>query len=102
MEGDRKVWGVVEEYNKFDFLSTEEYWQGIKAWITVSTSMFIEKKKIQFVPAVAETLSSTDTLNTSVGKYRRYKCKDCGSELKSRFSELTKEKRASLKTGTVR
>jgi hypothetical protein len=102
MEGDKKVWPVVEKYNKFDVLSTEEYWQGIKAWDnSVNFNVYREEED-----TVCTCGSRNFKLNgfsyTSVGKYRRYKCKDCGSELKSRFSELTLEKRRSLKTGTVR
>jgi hypothetical protein len=102
MEGDKKVWSVVEKYNKFDVLSTEEYWHTIKPWDnSVNFNVYREDED-----TVCTCGSKNFKLNgfsyTSVGKYRRYKCKDCGSELKSRFSELTLEKRKSLKTGTVR
>lgn len=102
MEGDRKVWGVVEEYNKFDVLSTEEYWQGIKAWDNSINFNVYREEEDTVCTCGSRNFKFNGHSYTSVGKYRRYKCKDCGSELKSRFSELTKEKRASLKTGTVR
>jgi hypothetical protein len=103
MAGEKKVWPVIEKYNKFDVLSTEEYYtDNLRAWDnSINFNVYREAED-----TVCTCGSKNFKLNgfsyTSVGKYRRYKCKDCGSELKSRVSELTKEKRASLKIGTVR
>jgi len=102
MSGDKKVWPVVEKYNKFDVLSTEEYWDNIKAWDNSINFNVYRDEEDTVCTCGSKNFKLNGFSYTSVGKYRRYKCKDCGSELKSRFSELTLEKRKSLKTGTVR
>ena len=102
MNGNQSAWKEMEKYNKFDVLATEELYTKIRAWDnSINFNVYREEEDM-----VCTCGSKNFKLNgfsyTSVGKYRRYKCKDCSSELKSRFSELTLEKRKSLKTGTVR
>jgi len=103
LAGDEKTWPVIEKYNKFDVLSTEEYYiENLRPWDNSINFNVYHDEEETICTCGSKNFKLNGFFYSSVGKYQRYKCRDCGSELKSRFSSLSKEKRTSLKTGTVR
>lgn len=103
LKDNLKAWKEMEKYNKYDVLSLEELYDNLIPWDnSVNFNLYHDDHT-----TVCTCGSSDFVLNghtyTSTGKFRRYRCKKCGSELKERNSVLTgTPKLKSLKTGTSR
>lgn len=97
-----QAWKEMEKYNKYDVLSLEELYYKLIPWDnTINFNVYSDS-----VETVCTCGSSDFDYNgfyyTNAGKYRKYRCAVCGSELRSKTNLLSKDKRKSLKTGTVR
>jgi hypothetical protein len=102
LEGDKKVWKVIEKYNKFDVLSTEEFWDSIKAWDnTVNFNLYTDGDELT-CSCGSTSFMSKGYYYTAVGKYSRHRCNSCGSEVRGVTNLLTQEKKKSLKRGAIR
>lgn len=102
LAGNIKAWKEMEVYNKYDVLALEELYTKLIPWDnTINFSVYRDDTK-----HICTCGSSNYKLNgyayTSTGKFQRYKCVDCGSETRSKTNLLSKDKRKSLNTGTVR
>lgn len=96
------AWREMEKYNKYDVLALEELYGKLIPWDnSINFNVYTDSLSHKC------TCGSTDFVNngcyfTATAKFQRYKCKDCGSEIRGRENLLSKEKRKSLKTGTSR
>lgn len=102
LKGNKKAWNEMARYNKYDVLSLEELYTKLIPWDnTVNFNVYREDTKM-----VCTCGSYDFKLNgffySSTGKYQRYSCKKCGSELRSRVNQFDKDKRNSLRAGTQR
>jgi len=100
MAGNLKAWKVMEKYNKSDVMSLEELYTKLAPWdASVNLSIYSEEN-------VCSCGSSDFVKNgysyTSVGKYQRFSCADCGSEVRNRENLFSKNKKQSLRVGTGR
>lgn len=102
LEGDKNVWKVIEKYNKFDVLSTEEFWDSIKAWDTSINFNVYNNSLTRECKCGGTGFRNKGYIYTETAKYDRYKCIECGSEQRGVVNLLTKEKRKSLRKGTIR
>lgn len=99
LKDNKEAWNEMEQYNKYDVLSLEELYINFQPWDnTVNFNVYSER-----LENVCKCGSKSVKLNghsfLSSGKYRRYKCTDCGAESRGRENLLCKEKRASLRIG---
>lgn len=102
LKGNKDAWKEMEKYNKYDVLALEELYYKIIPWdnsINFNTSHDSEETMCK--------CGSTDFKKngfslTNAGRFERFKCMNCGSELRGKINELSKEKKASLKVHTVR
>lgn len=100
--GNKAAWKEMEKYNKHDVLALEELYKKLIPWDNSinfnvthdSTETVCKCGSLEFV--------KNGHSYTSTGRYARFRCKLCGSELRSKENELSKEKRSSLKAHTTR
>lgn len=99
LAGNQKAWKEMERYNKYDVLSLEEVYKKLQPW-----DNSINFNVYDNVPSNACNCGSTNIIKngyayTSVGKYQRFSCSDCGAEVRARENLLSEEKKKSLKVG---
>ncbi len=75
-----KAWEVMEKYNKYDTLATEElYFKGLIKWDN-STNFFAYEDNCV---CGSFKFKKRGFSRTNGGTYQRYKCLDCGREFRS-------------------
>lgn len=91
------AWAEMEKYNKHDVLVTAEVFEKLRAWDN-SINFNVYQDDNSFVCNCGSTeLLKNGHHYSDVGKFQRYKCKQCGAPFKDRTNLLTKDKMKSLK-----
>lgn len=104
LKGNLEAWKEMEEYNKYDVLALEELydilapWQGVNG---VNYNLYTDDEE-NVCKCGSKHFIKNGFYYTNVGKFQKHKCKECGAEVRDRANLFSKEKRASLKTGTTR
>lgn len=98
MLGNPDAWKEMQKYNEYDVLSLEELYLILAPWSSqVNFNVYTEGNE----DTVCVCGSTNYTLNgysyTSTGKYQRYRCSDCGKEVRLGKNLLTKDKRKNLR-----
>lgn len=102
MDGNSKAWKEMREYNVADIMSTEELYYKLIAWDN-SLNFNTYYEGLETVCTCGGTkFQKNGTYHTNGGMFQRFRCTNCGSELKGKTNMLSKEKKASLKGGTQR
>lgn len=97
-----KAWDEMKRYNIHDVLSTEELYNVFKSWDnTINFNLYTDSLET-VCKCGSKDFSKNGFAYTSIGKFQRYKCDECGSETRDRKNLLDKDKKASIKSGTVR
>jgi len=96
LAGNLKAWKEMEKYNKYDVLSLEELYTKLYPWdpsinFNVYNSRFSNK-----CSCGSSNIAKNGYFYSAVGKYQRYRCMQCGAEVRSRKNEFGPKKRASL------
>jgi len=97
LAGNPKAWAEMERYNKYDVLSLEELYTKLQPW-AANTPVFARyTDETEFrCNCGSARLIGKGYAYTSVGKYQRYKCQDCGKQFTSNKNILIKEKGAGI------
>lgn len=84
MEGDKKSWKTMEAYNKQDVRLLEKVYLKMLPWIKTHPNygLYMDSKR-----PVCKNCGASDVIKkgfeyTTVGKYQRYKCADCGTPMR--------------------
>lgn len=104
LKGNLDAWKEMEEYNKYDVLALEELYDILVPWhgnAGVNFNLYNDDET-NVCKCGGQTFIKNGFYYTNVGKFQRYKCKDCGAESRDRKNLLSKEKREALQTNTVR
>lgn len=92
LKGNRAAWKEMRRYNKWDVLTTEELYKKLAPWDTsINFNVYYGDKDAKCSCGGTE-FSKNGYMYTSVGKYQRFECKNCGAELRSR-QNLNKNKK---------
>ena len=102
MRGNEEAWDEMQAYNEMDILSLEELYYKLAPWdSTLNFSVYHD--------GLDSTCSCGNTkfkkagfYYTNAAKYQKYKCTNCGREVRDKENLLSKEKRKSMKTGVVK
>lgn len=79
MAGEAKAWALMRKYNIQDVVLTEKLYEALKPWITTHPNVSLFD-----LQAGCPRCGSPDGLErrgyeyTSVSKFQRYRCRDCG------------------------
>lgn len=99
LQGNIKAWKEMEKYNKYDVLSLEELYTKLQPWDnSINFSLYEDRPTLQ-CNCGSTKIESKGFAYTAVGKYRRYRCRDCGAEVRARTNLLSSEKKNSLLIG---
>lgn len=93
MAGNKKAWKEMEQYNKYDVLSLEEAFLKILPWESASLFRAHLDSDIDICTCGSIDFKKNGFYYTSGGKYQKYQCKDCGSELRDNENLIPKANR---------
>ena len=102
MKGNPKAWKEMEKYNKYDVLALEELYHVLIPWDSTVNFNLYHDSTDNVCKCGSTTFVKNGHYYTSVGKYQRHRCKQCGAEHRDKQNLFSKEKRDSLKMSTVR
>lgn len=102
LSGNQDAWKEMERYNKYDVLALEEVYNKLSPWDkTINFNLYHDGE--EHVCNCGSTRFKRNGFDyTNSGKFQRYKCLECGKEVKDKENLLSREKRKSLKNGTTR
>jgi len=87
----------MEKYNKHDVLSLEELYTKLRPWDNSVNFNLYTGELTTVCSCGCKDFNKNGYFYSSVGKFQRYKCTNCGAEARDRRNTLNKEKKASLK-----
>jgi hypothetical protein len=102
LKGNIKAWREMERYNKLDVLSLEELYTKLIPWDNSLNFNLYTDDLDNVCKCGNKEFKKNGYAYTASGKFQRFKCVSCGSETRDKKNLLTKEKKASLRVGTVR
>jgi hypothetical protein len=104
LKGNIAAWKEMEKYNKIDVLSLEELYTKLIPWDSSINFNLYHDEEAEVCKCGSSKFAKNGFYYTNVGKFQKYRCsnKDCGAETRDRVNQFSKEKKASLKIGTVR
>lgn len=98
LKGNKTAWKEMERYNKHDVLATEELYKKFQPWDnSIDYNLYNDSSESMVCSCGSKDLRKKGYAYTSVAKYQRYQCNDCGAQTRGRINLLSKEKKASLR-----
>ena len=98
MSGDPVAWKQMELYNKRDIIILENLYLGMKPFMKhhPKFGLFVNEELQICNICGSKNLKKKGFAYTSINKYQRFICDDCGASSRSRSSVLSKDKRQSI------
>jgi len=98
VNGDESALAEMLRYNEFDVVVTEELYLDLRPWMKShpNVALYIDTEDIICTNCGNEDLDWGGHYFTPAGKYKAFRCNNCGAIGRSRISSLTKEERAKL------
>ena len=89
--GDDKAWALMKKYNVQDVRLTEELYDSLLPWIPNHPNVALYDGRPDAGPqcGAVNSMEGHGTRRTKTMEYRRYRCKACGSIVRSRLAEPT-------------
>lgn len=102
LKGNIEAWKEMERYNKADVLALEELYKKLIPWDNSINFNLYSRDNVTRCTCGSTNFQKNGYFYGAAGRYQRYRCADCGSEIRDKKNILSKDKKKSLKTGTVR
>lgn len=104
VNGDASALKEMVEYNAQDVVALEELYLMLRPWIKSHPNMnlYVNTDKSVCPNCGFLDLHWNGTYVTPAGKYKSFRCADCGAIGRSRFADLTKADRKRIVIGTAR
>lgn len=96
LAGNIEAWKEMELYNKYDVLSLEELYGKLIPWDNTINFAIYSDEQCKLCSCGSKNFKRNGYAYTSMGKFQRFSCIDCGAESRSAKNEFSKSKRASL------
>lgn len=95
MAGDASAWSRMRKYNRQDVVLVEELYERLRPWIKShpNHAMFRDDHDTVCTNCGSDNLQSRGFAVTRTQKYRRFQCQDCGTWMRTRYTEASVEKR---------
>lgn len=94
--GDADAWKKMKKYNKRDVILTEKLYKKFLPWITSHPNRSLFTESAVCPVCGSKHLQARGFARTTVGLYQRFQCVDCGSWSRTRYTELSKDKRKAI------
>jgi len=102
LAGNKAAWKEMRKYNSYDVLALEELYHKLLPWDnSVNFNLYSDEEET-VCSCGSKKYRKNGYFYSSVGRFQRYRCSDCGKELRDRTSVLSKNKKKSLKIQTTR
>lgn len=97
LKGNPEAWDEMEEYNILDVLSLEELYTILRPWYKAhpNLNLYYSDTKTR-CKCGSENLEANGYVYTNLSKFTRFRCQDCGAEVRDSVNILPKNKRKSL------
>ncbi len=102
LAGNIKAWKEMEKYNKYDVLSLEELYVKLIPWDNSIDFNVYHDSATNECKCGSKDFRNKGYFYTNSGKFSRFKCTQCGSETRGKENLFNKDKKKSLRAGTVR
>lgn len=90
LSGNKEAWAEMEKYNKYDVLSLEELYKKLAPWDnSVNFTVFQAGSDNIVCTCGSEKFRNKGYNYTSTGKFKRFKCLDCGKNYTSPINLLS-------------
>lgn len=97
LAGNREAWFEMETYNKHDVLATQELYNIFAAWDNSINFNLYTDSTTNICKCGSKDFKKNGFSYSQIGKFQRYCCKSCGSEIRDRNNLFSKSKKDSLK-----
>lgn len=97
LKGNIEAWKEMEKYNKHDVLSTEELYLKFQPWDNSINYNLYQDTEETVCSCGCDKFHKNGYAYTSLGKFQRYSCSQCGAEVRGRNNLFSKDKVKSLK-----
>lgn len=97
LRGELAAFEACQEYNIYDILSTEELYTILRPWYKAhpNVNVYYDDNATRCKCGSLDWEHDGYT-HTNLAKYDRFRCQDCGAEIRGSVNLLPKEKRATL------
>lgn len=100
MAGNQKAWKEMELYNKHDVLATEELYTALSPWDNSVNLEVFQDSVHNVCKCGGKDVKKYGFAYTNTGKFQRFQCLDCGTEMRGRLNLL--QNKSGLRVGTNR
>lgn len=97
MKGNRKAWEAMEEYNKYDVLSLEEYYLALAPWDQSLNLQAYNEGEEHKCKCGSTSFVRSGFHFTGHSKFQKWKCTECGHEMRDKVNLMDKEKRKNIR-----
>lgn len=89
-EAYKQAWAVMKRYNKKDLRETQKLYHKVLAWIRShpNQNIYNDDGEAVCVNCGSKRVHRKAFAYTALGKYKRYRCADCGKWMRGRFTQL--------------
>ena len=102
LKGNLGAWQEMEEYNVHDVLSTEELYTIMRPWMNNHPNLNVYSDSEDTICTCGHNDWSHSGYHcTNLSKFDKFRCNNCGSEVRGRVNLLSKDKRATLKANII-
>jgi hypothetical protein len=100
MNGDSKAWKTMKKYNMHDVRLLEPLYKRIRPWIKnhPNHALYIDDDRPVCPNCGSHHVKKNGVEPLATQTYQRYKCTDCGTNIRGRTTVLPKEKRKAILT----
>jgi len=102
LKGNLEAWDEMKKYNIQDVLALEELYKKLQAWDKSINFSLYSRDNVQKCNCGSTNFQKNGYFYGEAGKFQRYRCGNCGTEVRDKNNLFDKEKKKSLKTRTSR
>lgn len=98
MKGNQEAWAEMKNYNMYDILSLEELYFIMQPYMKghYNVNLYTNSTDI-LCKCGSGSFTNNGYAYTNLSKFDRFRCNDCGAEVRGRVNLLSKDKRESLR-----
>jgi len=97
-EGDQESLDYMLQYNQSDVIALKELYLKIRPWMTShpNLALYVDDEEKMCTVCMSKRLTREGSYHTVASSFPEFRCNDCTSLVRSRFSETSKGKRRNL------
>jgi len=97
LAGNPEAWDEMEEYNKFDTLALEELYEILRPWYKAHPNLNVYSNELENKCVCgSDEWEHSGYHYTNLSKFDKFKCQDCGAEVRGKVNLLSNAKRERL------